>query len=89
MAISPAIIAIAPQLIDVLTSVVKGMKTETAPSPVETVRHPSEAIRHLQALMNRALKPNPPLQEDGWLGPRTEEAIDKAIALLQAAGIGR
>ncbi len=58
-------------------------KTPTLPSNNTTVPHPSQAIKDLQALLNKVLNLNPPLIEDGWLGPKTETAIEQGISLIR------
>ncbi len=58
-------------------------KTTTAPNKSTTVPHPSQAIKDLQALLNKVLNLNPTLIEDGWLGPKTETAIEQGITLIR------
>jgi hypothetical protein len=86
--------AIGPSLVSLLANTASSFKTTTAPStapanpPSGTVPVPDAALKDLQTLLNAALKLNPPLKVDGWLGPKTDAAIEQAIAMLKAAGIG-
>ncbi len=80
--------AVGPALISLLSNVATSLKTDEPPAPSGTTPHPVEAIRHLQALLNVALGLNPPLREDGWLGPKTEAAIEAGIVKLRSFGIG-
>lgn len=79
---------IGPGLISFLQNTVSGLKTNAppaAPPPSTapgTVPHPSAAIRDLQALLNVVLGTN--LATDGWLGPKTEAAIEQGIARIKA-----
>ncbi len=67
-------------------------KATTAEAPVQVpvgatagsvARAPSDTIKAVQKLLNQIVKPQPPLQEDGWLGPRTEQAIKAGLAMAQ------
>ena len=49
---------------------------------------PNKAIKDLQMFLNIALVLSPPLVADGWLGPKTEAAIEAGIAKLKSLGIG-
>ncbi len=64
-----------------------------APTAPGTVAVPApaadQAVKDLQSFLNTALALNPPLVVDGWLGPKTDAAIEAGIAQLRAAGIGR
>jgi hypothetical protein len=53
------------------------------PGGAPLTRGPMEEIRVLQHLLNQALKPNPPLDEDGWLGSKTRAAILQGAEKLQ------
>lgn len=77
---------IGPTLVSLLSSTATELKTPTPTS--DTVRRPSQAIMHLQALLNVVMNPDPPLVEDGWLGPKTEAAIEAGIVRLKSLGIG-
>lgn len=84
---------IGPILISLAKNLATGLATNEPPTPAKTipagtVKVPSRAIKDLQKLLNAVVKPQPPLDVDGWLGPRTEEAIEAGIAKLKAAGIG-
>jgi hypothetical protein len=57
-------------------------------APKGTVASPDEFIRSLQVFLNLAVKPEPPLKEDGWLGPATRAAGLKGIMMFKARGIG-
>ncbi len=74
-----------PYLVPLLQSTVTNLGTSAPPSP--TVAHPSDAIKHLQTLLNAVLALNPPLEPDGWLGPKTEAAIEAGIAKLTSLGV--
>ena len=84
---------LAPTIISLLSNTSSVLKTNT-PIPIEadslSISPPkaSEAIKDLQKLLNIALILNPPLVEDGWLGPKTEAAIEAGIARLHNLGIG-
>lgn len=88
------IIAQAPAMISLLRNVVETLGSLSPPKPAPAtipagaVAHPSAAIKDLQHLMNAIVKPTPPLDEDGWLGPQTEAVIETAIAMLKTKGIG-
>lgn len=61
-----------------------------ATTPDDKNAHESEAIRGLQKLLNviPGIAPTPPLDEDGWLGPKTEKVILDAISLARSYGFG-
>ena len=89
--------ALGPSLVPFLGNFAQSMKTTTAPAPAPAVvpagtsPHPDAAIKDLQTLLNNptlGLNISPPLKVDGWLGPKTDAAIESAIAKLKAAGIG-
>ena len=81
--------AIAPTLISLLINTAGTLKTST-PRAVGTINPhgASAAIKDLQVLLNTVLHLDPPLETDGWLGPKTEEAIQQGIAQLKALGVG-
>ncbi len=82
---------LAPSIISLLSNTSSILKSDT-PIPIEanalSISPPkaSEAIKNLQKLLNTALILNPPLVEDGWLGPKTEAAIEAGIARLKSFG---
>lgn len=88
------ILGAAPQVISLLKSVIETFGSIAPPAPAPTtvppgaIAHPSQAIKDLQTLLNVVVKPTPPLEVDGWLGPQTEAVIETAIGLLKAKGIG-
>ena len=82
-----------PIVISLLKNLGTGLATDSPAGPVKeipegAVKVPSRAIKDLQALLNIIVRPDPLLKVDGWLGPRTEEAIEAGIAKLKASGIG-
>lgn len=84
---------VGPTLVTLLQSTVANFGSTKEPAvPVSTpssvVPKANDAIKHLQGFLNLALGLNPKLEEDGWLGPRTEAAIDQGIAKLKSLGIG-
>lgn len=84
---------VGPTLIGLLQSTVANFGSANAPEqpatvPISVVPKANDAIKHLQAFLNIALSLNPKLDEDGWLGPKTEAAIDAGIAKLKSLGIG-
>lgn len=84
---------IGPTLVRLLQSTIENFGSTTVPPPVSSappsvVPKANDAIKHLQAFLNVALSLNPKLEEDGWLGPRTEAAIDLGIEKLKSLGIG-
>lgn len=89
-----SILSAAPQVISLLKSVIETFGSISPPHPAPAVvppgavAHPSQAIKDLQNLLNAVVKPTPPLEADGWLGPQTEAVIETAIALLKTKGIG-
>ena len=85
--------AVAPILVSLLSNTAGALKTDTpiptiAPVVTVSARKASRAIADLQAVLNTALSLYPPLAVDGWLGPKTEAAIEQAIAKLKSVGIG-
>lgn len=80
---------LAPSIISLLSNASGALKTD-APVNNSTVvvsaPKASEAIKALQSLLNTALDLNPPLAEDGWLGPKTEAAILTGVARLRSFG---
>lgn len=84
---------VGPTLVRLLQSTIENFGSTNEPDqpatvPSGVVPKANEAIKHLQAFLNLALGLNPKLEEDGWLGPRTEAAIDQGIAKLKSLGIG-
>ena len=82
-----------PIVISLLKNLGTGLATDSPVGPIGkvpegAVKVPSRAIKDLQALLNIVVQPTPLLAVDGWLGPRTEEAIEAGIAKLKASGIG-
>lgn len=87
--------SVGPTLISILDSTVASFGTTKPPPatppatvPPGTVPHPSNAIKGLQSLLNTVLTLDPPLTVDGWLGPKTEAAIEAGIVKLRSFGIG-
>ena len=85
--------AVAPILISLLSNTAGALKTDTpvptiAPVITVSARKASQAIADLQAVLNTVLGLDPPLVVDGWLGSKTEAAIEQAIAKLKSVGIG-
>jgi lysozyme family protein len=88
-----ALILSNPQAIQsTVDGLVHMFKATTAVAPVQVpvgstagavARAPSDTIKAVQKLLNQIVKPQPPLQEDGWLGPRTEKAIRDGLAMAQ------
>lgn len=82
---------LAPSIISLLSNTSGALKTNE-PIPAKTSAlsispvKASEAIKALQSLLNTALGLNPPLVEDGWLGPKTEAAIMTGVARLRSFG---
>ena len=83
----------APVIISLLSNTAGTLKTINPPLPdaplfaVSTAKA-SAAIADLQRLLNAVADPQPPLNVDGWLGPKTEAAIELGIAKLKTLGIG-
>ena len=61
--------------------------TPDNPPPLKPTA-PDQAIKDLQTFLNAALTLKPPLVVDGWLGPKTDAAIEAGIAMLRSYGIG-
>ena len=83
----------APIIISLLSNTSATLKTNNAPladAPLTAVptSSASAAIADLQRLLNAVVSPQPPLDVDGWLGPKTEAAIELGIAKLKTLGIG-
>lgn len=81
-----SVVSSLPSLSTVINDVVKALQVQTSPvvTPVgNTPIKPSETVKTLQRLLNQFVQPNPPLQEDGWLGPKTEAAINQAIQMAK------
>ena len=89
---------LAPTIISLLSNTSSVLKTDT---PLPDISEKTEVFsisispqellnltRTLQKALNIALILNPPLVEDGWLGPKTEAAIEAGIARLHNLGIG-
>ncbi len=83
---------ILPLVVSFIQNFAKSAALPTAPPPepylAPLVPVPSAAIKDLQTMLNIVLQLNPPLDEDGWIGPLTEAAIEQAIAKLHSLGIG-
>lgn len=79
---------VGPTLISLLSNTASGLGSVNPPAAGGHLAAASPAIKDLQKFLNIALTLNPPLIEDGWLGPKTEEAIEAGIAKLRSAGIG-
>lgn len=86
---------VGPTLISLLNNTVAGLGSASPSPPAPTigvpagaVAHPSAAIKDLQTFLNLALALSPPLVADGWLGPKTEQAIEAGIAKLKSLGVG-
>lgn len=82
---------LAPSIISLLSNTSSALRTsEPIPAKTNTLSispiKASEAIKALQSLLNTALGLNPPLVEDGWLGPKTEAAIMTGVARLRSFG---
>ncbi len=83
----------APTIIKVVKELTGSLKQTTAPTPSEPMpgtvpppqvnRAPSETVRAVQKLLNQFVKPQPPLKEDGWMGAKTEAAIDQALEMAK------
>lgn len=56
---------------------------EPVPAPVQTggQNAPSEAVKAIQRLLAQFVDPS--IKADGWLGPKTEQAIKDGIAKAQ------
>ena len=81
---------ILPLVTSFLQNFAKNAATPTQPPPYSEPMAPipSAAIKDLQRALNLILELNPPLDVDGWLGEKTEAAIEQAIAKLHSLGIG-
>jgi hypothetical protein len=81
---------VAPFVIDLLGNLKTAWKTDVPVSLQAPHNEPaaSDAIRNLQALLNKFVVPSPDLKVDGWLGPKTEKAINDGIAMLRTLGVG-
>ena len=77
-----------PIIISLLGNMQSSLHTPAQPPPDATIPIPNAAIKDLQALLNTVLALNPPLAVDGWLGPKTNDAIEAGIAKLKGMGIG-
>lgn len=80
---------LAPSIISLLSNASGALKTDVPISNstvIVSAPKASEAIKALQSLLNTALGLNPPLVEDGWLGPKTEAAIMTGVARLRSFG---
>jgi hypothetical protein len=90
----PALLALLKSLGDVFRSsspppppVVVSVPDPTQRPPLLMVA-PDQAVKGLQTFLNAVLQINPPLAVDGWLGPKTDAAIEAGIARLKTFGIG-
>ena len=88
MDITQLILTLGPTVTSLLSSLGNAFRTPSAPTPDTKVPVPNEAIKHLQTMLNVALALIPPLKVDGWLGPKTDAAIEAAIVKLHGMGIG-
>lgn len=87
----------APIVIAMIQSAITNFHAPTRPAapvpvddaPAGTVASPDEFIKHLQSFLNLAVKPNPLLVVDGWLGDRTRAAGEAGIAMLEGMGVGK
>jgi len=82
-----------PLIVSLLSNAAGTLKTDNPPlTDVPLIAVPkakaSAAIADLQRLLNAVADPQPPLEVDGWLGPKTEAAIELGIAKLREFGIG-
>lgn len=87
-------IALIPSLVSLLKSLSDSFGTHSPNAPkVPNILVPGaaadQAVKDLQQFLNLALGLNPPLVVDGWLGPKTDAAIEQGIAMLKAAGVGK
>lgn len=87
-----SLLALALQNADKIPQLINMFKATTAPTPVTTtppegkgaqvVKKPDEAIRELQQMLNKLasfIGLKEPLEEDGWLGDKTDAAIRLAL----------
>ena len=82
-----------PTIVSLVSNVAGTLKTANPPladAPLVAVptAKASAAVADLQRLLNAVANPQPPLVVDGWLGPKTEAAIELGIAKLATLGIG-
>lgn len=84
MDLTAIVTALGPTIVSFLKNLADSIQTPTAPTATTKVSVPSAAIRDLQAFLNTALKLDPPLAVDGWLGPKTEAAIEQGITMFKA-----
>lgn len=54
-----------------------------SPTTAAVEKAPSDVVKELQALLNKVVKPQPPLAEDGWMGEKTEAAIKQALVMAK------
>lgn len=89
MDLAAILTALQPTITSFLRNLSDGIQTPTAPTATTKVSVPNAAIKDLQTFLNAVLKIDPPLVVDGWLGPKTDAAIEQGIALLKTAGFGK
>ena len=81
-----------PIIVSLLSNTAGTLKTDNPPLDTPLIAVPtakaSAAVADLQRLLNAVVDPQPPLVVDGWLGPKTEAAIELGIAKLATLGIG-
>lgn len=81
------VVATLPNLSTLVTDLTKALQVQTTPVPSTATLalagqgKPSDTVKTIQRLLNQFVKPNPPLKEDGWLGPKTEAAIQQALQM--------
>jgi hypothetical protein len=86
----PTLAALLKSLADLLRTpapVPVPVPTPDNPPPLNP-QAPNQAIKDLQTFLNAALSLNPPLVVDGWLGPKTDAAIEAGIVKIRSYGIG-
>jgi len=67
----------------VQTTVPATPESGDVPAMPSITKKKSPEIEELQAFLNLAVKPQPPLAVDGWLGPKTEAAIHQGVEMLK------
>ncbi len=84
---------ILPHVVALLERLGSDFYSPTAPPPAPTVvppgtvAQPDEVIKLLQHLLN-AVPGVKPIDEDGWIGPDTRDAIVTAAAYAKSWGLG-
>lgn len=66
----------------IVTNLLGTLKTTTHPTASSTPAHAtsSKAVKSIQTLINQYAPPTPLLTVDGYLGPKTENAVLAALA---------